>query len=93
MNIQMGNLPEGDLVMVCDKKLPSDVKRVEYFRDQKLLMLIYEDQDHEGDLMHYELPDAYASKVELKSSLVIIEQDPETGKKMGYYTSLIQVGA
>ncbi|PZP56587.1 MAG: hypothetical protein DI586_03255 [Micavibrio aeruginosavorus] len=93
MNIQMGHLPEGDLVMVCDQELPSEVKRVEYFRDQKLLMLVYKDGEQEDELMHYELPEDYARRVELKSNLVIIEPDPQTGKQMGYYTSLIQVGA
>ncbi len=93
MNIQMGHLPEGDLVMVCDQKLPAEVKRVEYFRDQKLLMLVYLNGDREDELMHYELSDNYARKVELKSSLVIVEPDIQTGQQMGYYTSLIQVGA
>ena len=92
MNIQMGHLPEGDLVMVCDRELPSEVKRVEYFRDQKLLMLVYTDGDPEDELMHFELPDHYARKVEAKSSLVIVEPGV-SGQQRGYYTSLIQVGA
>ena len=79
--------------MVCDRELPAEVKRVEYFRDQKLFMLVYTTPDHDGDLMHYELTDDYARKVELKSSLVIVEPDPSTGEQRGYYTSLIQVGA
>ena len=93
MNIQMGNLPEGDLVMVCDRKLPAEVKRVEYYRDQKLLMLVYTDGEIEDELMHYELPDQYARKVEAKSNLVVIEPDQASGKQLGYYTSLIQIGA
>ncbi len=93
MNIQMGHLPEGDLVMVCDEKLPADVKRVEYFREQKLFMLVYGDSAHEDELMHYELPDDYAHKVELKSNLVIVEPDAASGTQRGYFTSLIQVGA
>jgi hypothetical protein len=93
MNIELGQLPDGDLVLVCDSSFPADVKRVEYYRDQKLFMLVYDDPDHEGDLMHYELADDVARKVERKSSMVIIEPDLTTGRPMGYYTSLIQVGA
>lgn len=78
--------------MVCDQQLPSEVKRVEYFREQKLLMFVYMDGEQEDELMHYELPEDYARKVELKSNLVIIEPDVNTGKQMGYYTSLIQIG-
>jgi len=93
MNIQMGHLPEGDLVLVCDRELPSEVKRVEYFRDQKLLMLVYASGEPEDELMHYELPADYAHRVEAKSSLVIVEPDMVSGQQRGYYTSLIQVGA
>lgn len=93
MNIELGQLPDGDLVLVCDSTFPADVKRVEYYREQKLFMLVYDDPAHEGDLMHYEVSDDLAPRVERKSSMVIIEPDLMTGRPMGYYTSLIQVGA
>lgn len=93
MNIELGELPDGDLVLVSDTTFPADVKRIEYYRDQRLFMLVYDDPEHEGDLMHYELADDVARKVERKSTLVVIEPDIMTGKPMGYYTSLIQVGA
>ncbi|MBP9050439.1 MAG: hypothetical protein KBC88_08250 [Alphaproteobacteria bacterium] len=93
MNIELGQLPDGDLALVSDRSLPGDVKRVEYYRDQKLFMLIYDREGHEGDLMHYELTDDVAEKVRRRSNLVIIEPDAFSGKPMGYYTSLIQVGA
>lgn len=93
MSLELGELPDGDLVLVSDQRLPSDVKRIEYYRDQRLLMLVYDAADHEGDLMHYELKDDVARKVERRSSMVIIEPDLLTGRPSGYYTSLIQVGA
>jgi hypothetical protein len=92
-NVNLGQLPDGDLVIVSDQTLPCDVKRVEYYRDQKLFMLVYANDDHEGDLMHYELADDVARKVERKTALMIIEPDKISGEPMGYYTSLIQVGA
>lgn len=93
MNIELGQLPDGDLALVCDTSLPGGVKRVEYYRDQKLFMLVYDLPDHEGDLMHYELKDDVAEKVKKRSSMVIVEPDMMTGRPMGYYASLIQVGA
>lgn len=93
MGISLGHLPDGDLVIVSDSTFPAGVKRVEYYRDQKLFMLVYDDPDHEGDLMHYELADDVASKVERRSSMVVIEPDMMTGRPIGYYASLIQVGA
>lgn len=92
-NVNLGQMPDGDLVIVSDQTLPDDVKRVEYYRDQKLFMLVYANDDHEGDLMHYELADDVARKVERKTALMIIEPDKISGKPMGYYASLIQVGA
>ena len=91
--IEVVSIVPGDLVLVSDSTFPADVKRVEYYRDQKLFMLVYDDPAHEGDLMHYELADDLARKVERKSSMVVIEPDLMTGRPMGYYTSLIQVGA
>ncbi len=93
MNIELGQLPDGDLALVCDHSLPGGVKRVEYYRDQKLFMLVYDIPEHEGDLMHYELQEDVAEKVKKRSSMVIVEPDSMTGRPMGYYTSLIQVGA
>jgi len=93
MNVSLGHLPDGDLVLVSDSAFPSDIKRIEYYRDQRLFMVVYDDPGHEGDLMHYEIQEDLARKVERKSSLVVIEPDLMTGRPVGYYTSLIQVGA
>ena len=92
MSFSLGELPDGDLAIVSDQKLPADVKRVEYYREQRLFMLVYDLPDHEGELMHYELRSDVADKVQRRSSMVVIEPDYSTGKATGYYTSLIQVG-
>jgi hypothetical protein len=92
-SVNLAQSPEGDLVLVTDEPFPADIKRVEYYRSQKLFMLVYDQDEHEGDLMHYELPEDVAQRVEKKSSLIIVEPDLQTGRRMGYYTSLIQVGA
>lgn len=93
MGFALGELPDGDIALMSNETLPSDVRRVEYYRDQKLLMLVYDLPDHNGELMNYELNDDVAEKVQKRSSLVIISPDSGTGKPMGYYTSLIQIGA
>lgn len=92
MSFSLGELPDGDLAIVSDMALPADVKRIEYYRDQRLFMLVYDLPDHEGDLMHYELRPEIAEKVQRRSSVVVIEPDKATGKASGYYASLIQVG-
>ena len=92
-NINLGELPNGDLILVTDQSFPADIKRVEYYRDQKLFMLVYERDELDSDLMHYELQDSIAQRVERKSNLMIVSPDDATGRKYGYFTSLIQVGA
>lgn len=91
-SINLGELPNGDLMLISDEAFAHDVKRVEYYKDQKLFMLIYEDSD-ESDLMHYEISESVAEKVAKKSNLMVVTPDAETGRPMGYYASLIQVGA
>jgi hypothetical protein len=93
MNIELGQMADGELVLVSDAALPGDVKRVEYYRDQRLFMLVYDLADHEGDLMHYELADEVAAKVASKSKLTIVEPDKDTGQPVGYDAFLIQIGA
>jgi len=92
-SVNLGEMPNGDLILVTNEAFPADIKRVEYYRDQKLFMLIYEDEEHESDLMHYELADEIARKVHKKSNLMIVEPQGETGGQTGYYASLIQIGA
>jgi hypothetical protein len=93
-NINLGQHKDGDLVLVTDQSFDADVKRVEYFREQKLLNIIYDlDHDHPGDLAHFELPDDVAHKVCRKSNIMIMEPHPKTGQMVGYYASLIQIGA
>ena len=91
-SINLGELPNGDLILASDEAFPSDVKRVEYYKSQKLFILIYENEAHESDLMHYELNDNVAAKVEKKSNLMIVEPN-ENGAPIGYFASLIQIGA
>ena len=93
MNIQLGYLQNGNVAFLSDKPLAHAVKRVEYYKDQKLFMMVYDDPEHEGDLMHYELSDEAAHKVEHARNVMIYIDDAGTGQPMGYYTYLVQVGA
>jgi hypothetical protein len=56
-----------------------------------LMMLVYDDPEHEGDLMHYELPDVAHEAVEASPSIMIIDHGP--GRKLyGYDVPLVHVG-
>jgi hypothetical protein len=92
MNIELGKLPDGGLIIMADGQFTHDIRRVEYYRDQRLIMLIYDDPEHEGELMHYELPDVAAHAVEASPSVMVIDKSPDR-KLYGYDVPLVQVGA
>ncbi|AEP10624.1 hypothetical protein [Micavibrio aeruginosavorus] len=90
MNVELGKLPDGGLVVMCDSHFPHEIRRIEYYRDQRLMMLVY-DADHEGDLMHYELSDVCANTVENSPNVMIVDHSP--GRKLyGYDVPLVQIG-
>ncbi|MCB1532207.1 MAG: hypothetical protein KDJ35_04980 [Alphaproteobacteria bacterium] len=91
MNIELGILNDGGLMMVSDKPFERLVKRVEFYRDQRLFMLVYNDNDHAGDLMHYEIPETMTGPVE-KSPDVIIYSLFENHDPIGYKVPLVKVG-
>jgi hypothetical protein len=92
MNIELGRLPDGGLIIVSNTQFTQDIRRVEYYRDQRLIMLVYDDPDNEGDLMHYELNDTAALAMEDSASIMVIDQGPNR-KLHGYDVPLVQIGA
>ena len=92
MNAELGMLPNGDIVLACDQQLPDDVKRIEYYKDQRLMMLVYNDPEHEGDLMNCELPEDTARKLERRAHDLMIVDNALSQDARGYHVPLIQVG-
>lgn len=91
MNVELGKLPDGNLVVVADGPFPHEVVRVEYFREQRLMMIVYENKDHTGDLMDYEVCGEAVRYAENNPSVLIVTAEP--GKElMGYDVPLIQIG-
>ncbi|MGB1076941.1 MAG: hypothetical protein ACPG05_01430 [Bdellovibrionales bacterium] len=91
-NIDLCELENGTLMIVTDSRLPADACRIEYYKDQKLLMLVYDQKDHEGDLMTQELPEEAIRKVILARKILVVafandNQDPDE-----YTVPLIQIG-
>lgn len=91
MSFELGKLPNGNLVVVADAPFPHDVVRVEYFRDQRLMMVVYDAPDHGGDLMDYEVTGDSVRLAENRPSVLIVTAEP--GKELlGYDVPLIQIG-
>ena len=94
MNIELATNSHGELLIISDEKFNSDIIRVEYYKDQKLFMLIYKDPDFEGDLMHYEIPNDAVDFVKAAPNMIIIvvPDDNEVKKIRAYKTPLIRIG-
>lgn len=94
MNIELGILHDGSVMMVSDTPLPDIVRHVEYYREQRLFMLVYnEDKNNEEneELMHYEIPDHIVQPVENTPNIMIYSLFPNH-EPLGYKVPLVQVG-
>lgn len=91
MNVELGKLNDGGLVIMCDSPFPHEIRRIEYYREQHLMMLVYDNPTHEGDLMHYELNGIAAQSVESSPSVLVVDHSPDR-KLYSYDVPLVQVG-
>lgn len=91
MNIELAQLQNGGLVIISDPPFERPVCRVEYYRDQHLMMLVYEAPDDEGDLMPCELSAPAIQKVENSPHVLIVNQTGDH-KLHGYDVPLIHIG-
>ncbi len=90
LNIELGQLPDSSLILMSNTELPHDIRRIEYYRDQRLIMLIYDLPDHEGELMEHELSDHAAAAMALSPDILVVEHGTDR-KMMGYDVPLIQI--
>lgn len=91
MNVELGILKDGGVVLVSDQPLPHVVRRIEYYRDQKLFMLVYNNSEDEGELMQHELPDNMVDPIE-RSPNVIVYSLFKDHAPIGYKVPLVKVG-
>lgn len=91
MNIELGILDDGRITMISDRPFPDIIRRVEYYRDQRLFQIVYNDDALEDQLMECEIPEHMVYPVE-KSPNVIVMTVVEGLKPLGYKAPLIKVG-
>lgn len=91
MNIELGILNDGGVMMVSDRPLPHIIKRVEFYRDQRLMMLVYHNREKDSELMHYEVPMDMTDKVSQSPNVIIYSLFPDH-EPVGYKVPLVKVG-
>ncbi len=79
-------------MLVSDTPLPDIICRVEYYRDQRLFMLVYNNEEEPSDeLMHFEIPENMTQPVESTPNIMIYSLFPDH-EPIGYKVPLVQVG-
>ncbi len=91
MNIELAALSDGNVMMVSDEPLPDIVRRVEYYREQRLFLLIFDDPQYEDELMQYEISTDLSRSVEKTPNIMIYSLYPDH-EPIGYKVPLVQVG-
>ncbi len=89
---ELGVLRDGAMVLLTTRGLSKDLKRVEFYREMKLLKLIYDDGSDDGDLIEYEVADHAAELIKGSARNILVVdaqnmQDPE-----GFDVPLVQIG-
>lgn len=88
--IRLGQSLDGRLLIGSNEPFPADVKRVEYYTEQKLFVLVYE--NGETDLMPTELPAETDRLVRASPNVMIIAMLENGQPPYGYQVSLVQIG-
>lgn len=90
--IRLGQTDDGRLLIASNQSLPSDIERVEYFRDQKLFMFVYEDKEQEDQLMPCEVSDEVSDIIKASPDVVIVVMAEENQESYEYIAPLVQIG-
>lgn len=92
MNIELSVLRDDRVLLVSDRPMPAIVKRVEFYREQRLFMLVFTDGAEQKDLlMHYEVPQRMVYSIEKSPDILLYTMFPDY-PPIGYKAPLIKVG-
>lgn len=90
--IKLAKSDDGRLILASNQPFPSDIARVEYYRDLKLFMLAYENEEDGDDLMPCEISDDVAKIVKASPDVIVIAMKEEGARPYGYVVPLVQIG-
>lgn len=92
MNSELAIHHDGRLALVCSADIPGKVCRLEYYRDQKMLCVVYEQDDIDPDLSHYEMPSDVDDLVRHKANVMVIVSPSAEKDAYGYDVPIVQIG-
>ncbi len=92
MNIALAQNVKGDILLISDTPFESKVIRVEYYREQKLINLVYDDPEIDSELMHYEMSNISDDKIRHAARIILIVGPNNDKEAIAYDVPLIQIG-
>lgn len=90
--IRLARLEDGRLALTSNRPFPADILRVEYYREQRLFLLVYETEEAGSDLMPCEIRPETADLVQSSPDIQVIMLPENEQGPYGYTVPLIQVG-
>lgn len=91
--IELGQLRDGRLIVASNEPFPADIQRVEYYREQRLFVLVYEETaDYADDLMPCEISPELAAKIHSSPDIMVVAMAQKGQEPYGYPVPLVQVG-
>ncbi len=90
--ITLGQAMDGRLILGTNRPFPANVKYVEYYREQRLFSLVFDNEEEETALMPGELTPQNAAIVQASPNIMIIALAEPGTKPYGYMVPLIQIG-
>lgn len=91
MNVELITLNDGGVILAADEPFPYVVKRVEYYNEQRIMMVIYKAPNVDDELLHYEVPDPMVESVVKSPNIIIYSMFPDH-PPIGYKAPLVKVG-
>lgn len=92
MNSELGIHHNGSLVLVCSADIPGTICRLEYYREQKMLSIVYENNEIDPDLSHYEMPEDVDTIMRKKGLVTVIVSPNAEKEAYGYDVPIVQIG-
>lgn len=90
--IRLGRTNKGHMIIASDEPLPSKVKRVEYYREQKIFSFAFDDENEEDMLMSYEVSDEISDIIKASPDIIIVAMAEEGQEPSKYLSPLVQIG-
>jgi len=83
---------DGRLILGSNQPFPADIKHVEYYREERLFSLIFDNEEEDSTLMPCEISAETAAIVRASPNIMVIAM-AEAGKEAcGYLVPLVQIG-